>query len=194
MRSVAEVVGEHEVLTPEAAALIASSASTEEREAWAARYLMDQHGELRRARRQSAERAARTWRDKPPSRWTRADHEAFEAAPEDDEAKTYHRRMQDMDLRHRAELQSRMAEIFDGFRRQVRMEWTRDLLATTFALRDGAVVSWGEATVSQHEERAGMYAEQALSGLEGMAAHSQALDELKAAGVRTLNELTGRAM
>lgn len=66
----------------------------------------------------------------------------------------------------------------------------REALAhETFALRDGTRVEWGKATAGQHEERAEM--QRALSGecVKDAERHEQAAKEIRAAGVRCLDDL-----
>lgn len=83
----------------------------------------------------------------------------------------------------------RIEEAMRAFRDDLRLEWTQDLLAEQFALRDGTKVAWGEATVDQHQDRIDMFMSQAAAGIEGAARHQQALDDLTASGARSLNDL-----
>ena len=57
--------------------------------------------------------------------------------------------------------QKRVDAMFKVIRRtadEVRLETTRELLGTVFALGDGAETTWAAATVDQHEQRIGMLA------------------------------------
>jgi hypothetical protein len=66
----------------------------------------------------------------------------------------------------------------------------REVLAReTFALPDGTRVEWGEATEGQHLARAEM--QRRLSGdcIKDAERHEQAAKEIRAAGVRCLNDL-----
>ena len=50
----------------------------------------------------------------------------------------------------------RLAEAIEEWAAHIRLETTRELLGTLFALGDGTSVTWGAATVDQHEQRIGM--------------------------------------
>lgn len=71
----------------------------------------------------------------------------------------------------------------------IRMEWTRELLGSDFALRDGTRVTWGAATLEQHTERRAMFADNARANLEGAARHEIAIQELTTSGARNLNAM-----
>lgn len=75
----------------------------------------------------------------------------------------------------------------------IKMQWTADLLKSTFSLEGGAQVSWGEATAAQHRERLAMFSSQAELNLNGAARHSAAIAELAATGATCLNEVRERA-
>lgn len=63
------------------------------------------------------------------------------------------------------------------------------LLAETFALGDGSRVSWGEATVEQHEQRIAMLA-RLRDGIDAtIARHRAAVEGIRAAGVKCLADL-----
>jgi hypothetical protein len=75
---------------------------------------------------------------------------------------------------------------------QVRLETTRELLATVFALGDGTETTWGAATVAQHEQRVTMLAKNA-SGVIGTASrHKAAIRMITDAGVTCLADLATR--
>lgn len=69
------------------------------------------------------------------------------------------------------------------------IEWTAALLTTTVALPGGERVTWGEATVEQHEARIAMLAKHAAGELETASRHRAAVESIKAAGVRCLDDL-----
>lgn len=73
----------------------------------------------------------------------------------------------------------------------LKMEWTRELLESTFSLADGVKVAWGSATLQQHESRVAMFSEQAHWNLEGAARHQHAVDMLRATGATCLNDAVG---
>ena len=75
------------------------------------------------------------------------------------------------------------------YERSMKMQWTAELLGTTFTLEDGSRVEWGEATIEQHRERAAMFTGNALANMEGAARHEAAIRDLESAGVPTLRDL-----
>lgn len=77
------------------------------------------------------------------------------------------------------------------YEKAMKMKWTAELLGTEFALPDGTAVTWGEATVEDHEARQQMFMRNAHGNLEGAARHSQAINDLRAGNVSTLNDLVG---
>jgi|ERR1051326_7184523 hypothetical protein len=72
---------------------------------------------------------------------------------------------------------------------ELKMEWTQELLDSTFALSDGSRVTWGNATVEEHRERARMFTDLAETNLHGAARHKLAIDQLVRAGATCLNEV-----
>ncbi len=72
---------------------------------------------------------------------------------------------------------------------RVRLEVTRELLETRFALGDGTRTTWGTATVSQHEQRIVMLTKQAAGTVETAASHRAAIEMIQAAGASTLAEI-----
>lgn len=61
------------------------------------------------------------------------------------------------------------------------MDWTHELLESTFALGDGQVVSWGEATIEQHQQRIDMLTSMTKGTLETAGKHQAAINELTVA-------------
>ena len=72
---------------------------------------------------------------------------------------------------------------------RVRLETTRELLATAFALGDGESVTWGRATIAQHEQRIEMLAKNVSGGIETATRHQAAINMIKEASVDCLAEL-----
>lgn len=64
-----------------------------------------------------------------------------------------------------------------------------ELLATGFQLRGVGFVLWGEATEAQHEARAEMLEKFGFAAFEGAQLHRRAMSEIKAAKVKTLNQI-----
>ena len=86
-----------------------------------------------------------------------------------------------------------MAQATDRFVEAMRVEWTNELLDSSFALRDGSMVTWGDATVEQHEERRQMFVRNAAANVEGAARHEIALRELRASGAPSLRLMLSQA-
>lgn len=63
------------------------------------------------------------------------------------------------------------------------------LLDKAFALADGTRVTWGEATVEQHEARADMLKIMAAGDLETAALHMSAVRDIRAGNAETLGEV-----
>lgn len=89
----------------------------------------------------------------------------------------------------RSRFYNQVAGIVEDYTRNLRIQWTTELLESPFARPDGTPVTWGEATVEDHEARIKMHSDHAIAGLEGAARHSAALRDMRAAGVSSLNEL-----
>lgn len=75
------------------------------------------------------------------------------------------------------------------FAAELKAEWTEELLNSGFALPDGRMVLWGDATIEDHKIRRGLFMDNAHANLEGAARHEAAINELESSGVSTLREL-----
>lgn len=89
----------------------------------------------------------------------------------------------------RQALVQKLAEIADEYADRRRIEWTSELLDSGFALPDGTVVLWGDATIAQHSERAAMLTRNAAANAEAAARHRKAIGDLTERGAETLREL-----
>lgn len=76
----------------------------------------------------------------------------------------------------------------DQFKSELKMEWTRELLASSFVLKSGERVTWGDATVAQHKERMAMFKEQARINMDGAERHKLAIQQIEEVGAKCLNE------
>lgn len=92
-----------------------------------------------------------------------------------------------------ARYHQRMAQIVADFRAECHMEWTAELLASTFALPDGTHIAWGDATLEHHQQRVAMFMANATANLEGAARHEEAIAAIRSAGVSRLYDLGGEA-
>lgn len=71
----------------------------------------------------------------------------------------------------------------------VRIETTRELLSTMFALGDGTRITWGAATVAQHRQRIEMLTVNAAGIIEAATRHHAAIRMIEGGDASCLNEL-----
>lgn len=87
----------------------------------------------------------------------------------------------------------KVEEAFERFRQDTRLrvvlELTGDLLEAEFALGDGSVVTWGDATVAQHQQRFDMLMANASGSLHSAQRHAAAVKMLAEHGAATLAEV-----
>ncbi len=83
----------------------------------------------------------------------------------------------------------RVVPLIGEMANMIKLEITEKLLKTKFALGDGEWVSWGAATVSQHQIRIEMLNKNTKANLEAAARHKVAIDKLKEARVPCLAKL-----
>lgn len=70
-----------------------------------------------------------------------------------------------------------------------KIEWTKELLESSFAMPDGTRVLWADATVEQHAERVEMLKKNAGANINAAARHEQAIASITHAGVTALRDL-----
>lgn len=78
-------------------------------------------------------------------------------------------------------------------RDETRLEVTAELLASRFALGDGRMVTWGEATAAEHEERIELLRSNVIGNLETIVVHQAALALMERQGVPRLGDVERRA-
>jgi hypothetical protein len=71
----------------------------------------------------------------------------------------------------------------------LKMRWTAELLGSAFALGDGSIVTWGEATERDHYERMAMFVDTSANAIEGAARHKAAIAAIRESRVTCLNDL-----
>jgi hypothetical protein len=91
--------------------------------------------------------------------------------------------------RHCQKLMGLVSETVNFVKEQTRLEVTRELLNSEFALGDGRRVTWGEATIEEHEQRAALLRNNSVANIEAEARHRQAIDMILKARVRCLSEI-----
>jgi hypothetical protein len=87
----------------------------------------------------------------------------------------------------------RICQFVQDYVDQVRFDITAELLGTEFATGDGTKVTWGEATVEQHQERIELLTKMIGGTAETAAMHMHAVEMIEAAGVKKLGDLADDA-
>jgi hypothetical protein len=81
-----------------------------------------------------------------------------------------------------------VTEQLEEMRRDIKLEVTAELLASSFAVGDGRTVTWGEATADDHRERAVLLGKNVIGNLTTMLLHEQAAEMIESAGVASLGQ------
>lgn len=87
-----------------------------------------------------------------------------------------------------AEYQRSTQRIIEAYADRIRIEWTQELLDAGFALPSGEIVTWGEATVAQHRQRAAMFTANAEANAQGAARHLKAVEVLTTSNAACLRD------
>lgn len=85
-----------------------------------------------------------------------------------------------------------LSPIVEELVQERKLEWTKELLCSTFTLMDGSRVAWGEATLEQHNARVRIFTNNAAANIEGIARHQQAIDLLKKTKAPCLNKVKAK--
>jgi hypothetical protein len=80
-------------------------------------------------------------------------------------------------------------DLIDAVAEQVRLEVTEELLGSEFALGDGTMVTWGDATVADHEQRIRLLEANAVGNVQTAARHRAAIVMINDGNVKTLAEV-----
>lgn len=83
----------------------------------------------------------------------------------------------------------RIAVALEEYAATIRLQVTRELLESSFALGDGRVVTWGDATIADHMTRIGLLQRQAIGTGEAIVRHEAAIGMLREAGAATLSDI-----
>jgi hypothetical protein len=85
-----------------------------------------------------------------------------------------------------------LGDIVREYTTEVRMEWDAELLELSFAVdHSGHTVTWGAATVDQHQSRIEMLIGNALANTEAAGRHQVAIDDIERAGAVCLSDVVG---
>jgi hypothetical protein len=83
----------------------------------------------------------------------------------------------------------KLEESIAEWENEIRLKVTAELLATPFRPGDGTEVTWGSATIQQHQMYCNRLRRQGMGTLETAARHAAAIREIEKSGVSCLNEL-----
>lgn len=128
--------------------------------------------------------------EREASRRTIAAQDAPPALPVEDETFRVVKAASEASSVRIAALARAVTEQVSRHRDSMVIEWSAELLARQISLPDGTQTTWGAATREQHIARAEMFEKFATANIEGAARHRRAAEDLKVAGVPTLNALT----
>lgn len=84
----------------------------------------------------------------------------------------------------------RVFQIFQNYESDLKVKFTAELLASQFSLGKGVKVTWGNATIAEHEIRMELLSKHIQGTGETYALHADAVSQLKENGATCLNELT----
>lgn len=93
------------------------------------------------------------------------------------------------DRRANAAMVESVSRAMDEFAASLRVQWTEELLNSTFRDADRNLVRWGDATIAQHEEHRDELFRTAGNHLRDAALHEAAIAELVAADAETIRSL-----
>ncbi|WP_284984318.1 hypothetical protein [Arthrobacter sp. efr-133-TYG-118] len=141
--------------------------------------------------RTSTPPARRDWGN--PKRMNLATWEEFKKSPEFPEWQESERMLAEKESANWSQYHAEMRKVFEDYGAQLRIEWTKELLDSEFALPDGTRLTWGDATIEHHEQRVVMFTNNAIANAEGAARHQKAINDLREAGRATLREMAGVA-
>jgi hypothetical protein len=137
--------------------------------------------ERRAMREQLLHELSRPGRPAPPAgrQWRRTPEQEAEIAAQD------------------AAIQARyvrtLTDVMHRYTEEMRLEWTQELLDSTFVGADGELITWGDASADDHRARVEMFMRNAEANMEGAARHTKALHALEATGAATLRGLVAAA-
>lgn len=93
----------------------------------------------------------------------------------------------------RREQREQREQLIARIRHETLVEWTSELLNTEFALADGSRLTWGNATLEQHESRITMLQANAVANIEALNRHYAAVMAIIENGTRSLSEIRQNA-
>lgn len=99
------------------------------------------------------------------------------------------RRQDEESATRRATLHQKMQDAIQGFKDCIQLELTEELLDAGFALPDGFMVTWRDATVDQHTLRVKMLETNVMANAEAAGRHRHAIDVITSHGVQCLGEV-----
>lgn len=170
--------------TDRIAAMIAAKLGPAEAREIATLWLAEQARSIIREEALAAERSAQAARAR--------EIDEQNASPESIErGRQFRQDLDDLRTAREGRLVAGITRAMEVFASELRMEWTAELLATEFRLPDGTAMTWGVATIDDHEARRAMFAANAVANAEGAARHIAAIEVLRTSGAACLNDLVG---
>lgn len=118
-------------------------------------------------------------------RWLRAEHSRRLRAT----ARLLERDNQQVDIVDAA-LANAVNKIARDMAERIQNEWAPSLLAQSFALPDGRLVRWADATVDDHETRAAQLEKHASGIIQTAALHRRAANDIRAGRGKSLADVT----
>lgn len=134
------------------------------------------------------------WMRKSPKRFTKGDAEVWDSLPEEHPAKRYRAEIYESEARINRRMMGKVAASIEALKKDLKVQWTSDLLAQRITMPDGTSTTWGDASVAQHRERLEMFKANAVANIEGAARHQQAIEDLEAVGAACLANLQEKAV
>lgn len=86
------------------------------------------------------------------------------------------------------ERNAKIEEALASWRQSITLEVTEELLASSLALTDGTRVTWGTATVENHESRIDMLSKNVAANIDGIKRHQAAINMIESSGAASLGE------
>jgi hypothetical protein len=140
----------------------------------------------RRAERSSVFEKSKQYREMLENRHGRTFESLKEANDFDDDA--WKAIVQDK----REEQDRRRAKVFSELTERLHMQWTDELLSKDFAVGDGSIVTWADATIEQHEARVEMLFVNVQGNGDAIRRHEAAVIDILENRVSTLAEAFSR--
>ena len=116
------------------------------------------------------------------------------SSSEGPEDRDYKKKVVALRKEHNERIVSTISDFLRDYASRLEVRWTNELLNANFALPNGKLVTWGNATLLQHSDRLLMFSQQASNAVEGGARHLAAIQKIQSvSNATTLNEALCKA-